>query len=66
MTTFRWMAVVAAVVWCAGVAGGALASDTKQAKSEAKVAAPARRRRGGYREEDHRLARGAWALQARA
>ena len=40
MTTFRWIAVVAAVVWCAGVAGGALASDTKQAKSEMTVAAP--------------------------
>ncbi|HEX9408316.1 MAG TPA: ComEA family DNA-binding protein [Methylomirabilota bacterium] len=40
MTTFRWIAVVAAVVWCAGVTGGALASDTKQAKSEAKVTAP--------------------------
>ena len=41
MTTFRWMAAVAGVVWCAGVAGGALASDPKQAKSEAKVVSPA-------------------------
>lgn len=37
MTTFRWIAVVAAVVWCAGAAGGVLASDTKQARSDAKA-----------------------------
>ena len=41
MTTFRWIAVVAAVVWCGAVAGGALASDTKQARTETKVASPA-------------------------
>jgi competence protein ComEA len=40
MTTFRWIAVVAAVVWCGAVAGGALASDTKQAKTDTKVASP--------------------------
>ena len=39
MTTIGWMVAVAAVVWCAGAAGGALASDTKQAKSEPKPAA---------------------------
>ena len=39
MTTFRWMVVVAAVMWCAGTAGGVLASDAKQARSEAKPAA---------------------------
>jgi|GEM_PF-984049 len=41
MTTFRWMAAVLAVMWCAGAAGGVLASDTKQAKSEGKVSPPA-------------------------
>ena len=41
MTTFRWMAAVLAVMWCAGAAGGVLASDTKQAKSEGKVSSPA-------------------------
>ena len=41
MTTFRWIAVVAAVVWCTGAAGGVLASDTKQAKSDVKVVSPA-------------------------
>ena len=40
MTTFSWIAVVAAVVWCGAVAGGALAADTKQAKTDTKVAAP--------------------------
>jgi competence ComEA-like helix-hairpin-helix protein len=41
MTTFRWIAVVAGVAWCGAVAGGALAADTKQAKTDIKVAAPA-------------------------
>jgi competence ComEA-like helix-hairpin-helix protein len=38
MTTFRWIVAVAALVWCAGAAGGALASDTKPARGEAKPA----------------------------
>lgn len=38
MTTFRWMVVVAVAVWCAGAAGGAAASDPKEAKGEAKQA----------------------------
>ena len=36
MTTFKWMVAVAAMMWCTGAAGGVLASDTKQARSEAK------------------------------
>lgn len=36
MTTCKWMVVAAAMVWCAGAAGGVLASETKQARSEAK------------------------------
>ena len=35
MTMFRWIAVVTAVVWCAG---GALASEDRHAKGEAKEA----------------------------
>jgi competence protein ComEA len=36
MTTFKCMVAVAAMIWWAGAAGGVLASDTKQARSEAK------------------------------
>lgn len=36
MTTLKWIAVVAAVVWCAGAAGAVFASDDKQPKNEAK------------------------------
>jgi competence protein ComEA len=42
MTTFRWIAAVVATMWCAGVAGGVLAADTKQAKSESKLPAEVR------------------------
>ena len=38
MTTFRWIVAVTALVWCAGAAGGALASDPKEAQGEAKQA----------------------------
>jgi len=38
MTTFRWIVTVAVVVWCAGATGGAVASDPKEAKGEAKQA----------------------------
>lgn len=38
MTTFRWIVTVAAMVWCAATAGGALASDPKPARGEAKPA----------------------------
>ncbi len=35
MTTFRWIVAVAALVWSVGAAGGAFASDPKEAKGEA-------------------------------
>jgi competence ComEA-like helix-hairpin-helix protein len=38
MTTFRWLAAVTIMVWCAGAAGGVFAADTKQARSEGKSA----------------------------
>lgn len=38
MTTFKWLAAVAALVWCAGAAGGAFASDPKEGNGEAKQA----------------------------
>jgi len=41
MTTLKWIAVVAVVVWCAGAAGAVLASDDKQPKNEAKQASQA-------------------------
>jgi competence protein ComEA len=41
MTTLKWIAVVAAVVWCAGAAGAVLASDDKHPKDEAKQASQA-------------------------
>jgi len=41
MTTLKWIAVVAAVVWCAGAAGAVLASDPKHPKDEAKQASQA-------------------------
>ena len=41
MTTLKWIAVVAAVVWCAGAAGAVLASDDKRPKDEAKQASQA-------------------------
>ena len=41
MTTFKWIAVVAVVVWCAGAAGAVLASDDKHPKDEAKQASRA-------------------------
>ena len=41
MTTLKWFAVVAEVVWCAGGAGAVLASDDKHPKDEAKQASQA-------------------------
>jgi len=41
MTTLKWIAVVAVVVWCAGAAGAVLASDDKHPKDEAKRASQA-------------------------
>ena len=41
MTTLKWIAVVAAVVWCAGAAGAVLASDDKHPKDGAKQASQA-------------------------
>ena len=41
MTTLKWIAVAAAVVWCAGAAGAVLASDPKHPKGEAKEASQA-------------------------
>ena len=41
MTTLKWIAVVAVVVWCAGAAGAVLASDDKHPKDEAKQASQA-------------------------
>jgi len=41
MTTLKWIAVVAAVVWCAGAAGAVPAADDKHPKDEAKQASQA-------------------------